>query len=77
MMGMRTMEATVWETKVATVSANRMMHSKDSHGCPRGSILMIESEMYCSKPEEATAFPSTLPPARRKSVCQDNELKST
>lgn len=38
---------------------------------------MMPLDKYSNKPEDSMAFPNTLPPPTKNSVCQDIELKST
>ena len=77
MAGIRMMDATVWETKVAIVPQKIKMYNKASQGLVSGRDELIPAVKYASRPEDSTAFPRTFPPPTRMRVCQERELKST
>mmetsp|Transcript_14108 Transcript_14108/g.20779 ORF Transcript_14108/g.20779 Transcript_14108/m.20779 type:complete len:478 (+) Transcript_14108:136-1569(+) len=75
--GMRMMAATVWDTNVAITMATNSTSTSISQRLSRGRVSRIPSTSQSSRPEAATALPSTLPPPSRNSMCHENELKST
>mmetsp|Transcript_57742 Transcript_57742/g.78726 ORF Transcript_57742/g.78726 Transcript_57742/m.78726 type:complete len:222 (-) Transcript_57742:40-705(-) len=76
MIGTRIMAATLWETKVAQPAAKVKTLKLRKAGLVGRKGRMLDTIRLRSW-DAVTAFPSTLEPPRRISVCQLNEFRST
>jgi hypothetical protein len=70
--------ALVYGPSGVTVPVQQLTHRYNQSRYGQGtSPRVMSAEMYANRPEEDTAFPSTLPPPTRNMVCQFKLLKST
>ena len=69
--------ATVWLIKVATTKIKPAKTTSTPYKLMSCTLLVMDSAIVCSRPEELTAFPRDRPPAARMMIVQRKLLKSS